>query len=288
MTPEMLEKSYNVRAVVPEYLDIFADWQRRSQESLTRLPAPQEIIYGPGPREHLDLFSAGPGTPLLVYVHGGYWLWNDKAMFPFLVEPLVAAGISVALINYPQAPSVGVPEIIAAVRRAVAQAWRSAPAAGIDRDRLYVAGHSAGGHLAAWMLATDWAQVAPDLPALPVQGVAAISGLFDLRPLLSVSLNADLGLTAPVAEAASPLLARPASTVAPLLIAWGEDETQAFISQSLNFAAAWGGEHVPVTRLPLVGRNHFTVLEDLASPQGRLLTALCKMCRGGLVPESGS
>lgn len=287
MTTDMLEQSYNVRAVVPDYLDIFADWEARSRQARNRLSPLLDCAYGPGKRETLDLYSAGAGTPLLVYVHGGYWQWNDKAMFGFLAEPLVAAGISVAIINYPLAPTVGVPEIIPSVRRAVAQAWHLGQQHGLDGDRLFVAGHSAGGHLASWMLATDWAAVDPALPPDPIQGVVAISGIFDLRPLLMISLNEGLRLTADSAVETSPLLAAPVTLAAPLVVAWGEAETLAFISQSRNFAATWGALGLPVTRLPLPDRNHFTVLEDLADPGGALAVAVRTLCLTGQ-PEPSS
>lgn len=278
------EAEYNARAAIPDHPALFEAWVQRSAAVRAKCAECLDIRYGEGDREVLDFFPAmTPDAPIAVYLHGGYWQWNDKSGFTFLAESLVRAGFSTALVNYPLAPSATVPAIVESVRDALAFLWK-----GADRrlrgarDRLYVIGHSAGAHLAVTAMATDWPARDPALPRDLMKGVLAVSGVYDLRPLVQTSMNDALGLDETGARAASPLFMEPKSA-GPLMLAVGGLESGEFHRQSRDLGRAWAEKGVRVAELNLANRNHLTVLEDLAAPDGPLLRTLETMAE---MPES--
>jgi arylformamidase len=266
---EELERQYNARAAIPEHPEIFAGFAARSAAFRARVPCRLDLPYGDGENERLDFFPAGrDGAPLAVFIHGGYWRSLDKSDFSFVAEPLTAAGAHVALLNYALCPKVTVGHIVGQARAGLAWLHRNAAALGADPGRLVVYGHSAGGHLAAMCLVADG-------PAAPVKGALALSGLFDLEPIRHMSVQADVRLTAAEARALSPIHLRPAA--APLILAAGALEGDEFRRQSRDFAAAWKARGVPVETMEMPGRNHLTVVDDLAEPDGPLVGALRRM-----------
>ncbi|MBI4756579.1 MAG: alpha/beta hydrolase [Betaproteobacteria bacterium] len=270
--PEALDAEYDARAAIPEHPAIFARWRAASDEARRTLRHEPECYYGPSPRERLDLFHAArPGGPLLVFIHGGYWRALDKHDFSFLAPPFTAAGTALAVLNYGLLPTTPLAQIVGQIRRALAWLWRNADGLGYNRWRIAVCGHSAGGHLAAMMLATDWAGVGRDLPADLVRGALAISGLHDLEPLTRAPfLRDDLDLDATAARTLSPVH-QPCPRAAPLCTAVGELESAEFHRQSQLIARAW--PHCFAGGLSLPQRNHLTVLDALGE-QDSLLFAL--------------
>lgn len=268
-----LEAQYNVRAAVPEQAAIVARWQARSAAFRARADCRLELAYGPGARETLDFFVAGEAlSPLHIFLHGGYWQAMDKRLFSFIAEALVARGVSVAIVNYPLCPVVTLDRIIAAVRRACVWLWRQAADLAVDPSRIQLAGHGAGGHLAAMLMATDWPRVEPTLPRQILHSAVAVSGLFELEPLCHTSLNRALGLDAASVRRNSP--ARLAPVVrAPLLLAVGARESAEFRRQTSDFAEVWRGQGMTVDTLTLPGCHHFAAVEQLAAPGSPLLTA---------------
>jgi arylformamidase len=222
-----------------------------------------DVRYGEGARQRLDVFSSGAaGAPTVVYIHGGYWQMNDKEPSSFLGEGLLAAGFNLALVEYTLAPAARLDQIVAEVRASVAWVIEHAKEIGGDPGRVFVSGHSAGGHLTA-MAMTD-ARVA---------GGVAISGIFDLEPIRLNYLNDKLGLDTAEAARNSPMLHLP-SRAAPLVITVGLDELPELIRQSEAYAAAWRQRGLPGHYLPLAGHEHFSVLDELARPDGKILAAL--------------
>jgi len=211
--------------------------------------------------------AKAPGAPVLVYIHGGYWRALDKRDQSFVAPPFVAAGAMVVTPNYALCPKVTIEHIVLQLVRSLAWVWRHAAEHGGDRSRIVVAGHSAGGHLAAMMLACDWRAVAPDLPADLVKGALAVSGVFDLEPLRHAPFLApDIGLDAARASKLSP-----AWMPAPrgrLVAVVGGDESEEFLRQNALIADAWGADVVPVCE-QVPGRHHMDVLHDLADPGSR-------------------
>lgn len=264
-TQQELDRQYNARAAVPDFAAVVRDWERRSEACRQTVSCQADLAYGPGEREKLDFFRAGGGTDsaeLLVFFHGGYWQAMDKRLFHFVVEPFAAGGLAVALVNYPLAPAAEMDEIVGSCRKAVT--WLHAHAAEIrfDRSRMVVAGHSAGGHIVAMLIAAELGGGRADSPEHFIKGGIALSGLFDLRPIRLTYLNQALRLNAAAAERNSPVLLAPA-TRCPLLACVGGLESDEFKAQSAAIAEARGRRGAPVKLLEVAGAHHFTMLDHL-------------------------
>ena len=240
-----------------------AGWTARSDAFRRGYAGRLDLRYGSGPRQRLDIFPCGAvGAPTLAYIHGGYWQSNDKEPYAFLGEGLLPAGWNLALLEYTLAPAARLDGIVSEVRAATAWIIEHAAEHGGDPRRVFVAGHSAGGHLTA-MAMTD--------PR--VAGGVAISGIYDLEPIRLNYLNDKLRLDAPEAERNSPLRHLPARA-APLVVTVGLGELPELIRQSAEYAEAWRKQGLPGRYLPLDRHDHFSILEDLARPDGAILRAL--------------
>lgn len=274
--PAELDRAYNNRALVPAFAEHFARWQSESMRARQALRGFLDVAYGRGPNETLDLFVPDEpikAAPVMVFIHGGYWRSLDKADHSFVAPPFVAQGACVVVINYALCPAVTVPEIALQTARAVVWVARHIGNFGGDPDRISVVGHSAGGHLAAMLLACDWSVLGADLPPRLVRQAVSISGLFDLTPLQNTPfLQSSLQLTATHVRQASPAL-WPAPSVADgrghLLAVVGGDESPEFLRQNALIQHAWGPEVVPVCE-SLPGLNHFSVLEAMTQTSHRL------------------
>jgi arylformamidase len=273
--PAWLEAQYDNRARVPEHPQVLASWAEASALARTKSAGGQfDIAYGAGAGETLDIFPpTGPvpagGAPVLMFIHGGYWRSLDKSDHSFVAPALNAAGALVVVPNYALCPAVGIEHIVLQMTRALAWTWRHAARFGGDPARIALAGHSAGGHLATMLLSCRWKEVDAELPAQPVAGALSISGLYDLEPLRHTpSLQADLQLTpAAVARLSPAFFPRPKG---PKLYATvGLDESDEFLRHNRLIRDVWGPTAVPVCET-LPGCNHFTVLNRLADPAGRL------------------
>jgi acetyl esterase/lipase len=260
-----LDAAYNNTAAVGQAARdrYVAGWTARSDAVRSARAGRIDLRYGDGARQRLDVFACGrPGAPTLVYIHGGYWQTNDKEPYAFLAEALLPAGVNLALVEYTLAPAARLDQIVAEVRAAVAWVIDHAKELGGDPARVFVSGHSAGGHLTAMAMAD--ARVA---------GGLAISGLYDLEPIRLNYLNDKLRLDPAEAQRNSPLLHLP-SRAAPLVVTVGLGELPELIRQSEEYAAAWQRQGLPGRYLPVATHDHFSILEELASPDGALLAAL--------------
>ena len=213
------ETRYNPRLAVPEYAQHFESWAKRSEQTRQALDCYLDLPYGSHPMEKLDMFRAqGASRGLLMFIHGGYWRALDKSQHSFVARPFVDAGVTVAMINYALCPAVTVEDIVRQVLQATAWLYRNGGNFGAPYHRLHAAGHSAGGHLTAMMLAARWPRFAPDLPAKVVQGGLSVCGIFDVEPVMNTpSVNVDVRLTPAMARKVSPALMPPA-TDAPLYL----------------------------------------------------------------------
>lgn len=269
--PAWLDAQYNNRARVPEAVAILARWAEASVLAREGSPAKRlDLRYGDGPNETLDVFPAAqPGAPILFFIHGGYWRALDKSDHSFVAPSFVADGATVVVPNYALCPSVTIEDIALQMTRALAWTWRHAAEFGADASRIAVAGHSAGGHLAAMLLSCRWKQVGEDLPLVPLSGALAISGLYDLEPVrLTPFLQGDLRLTpSQVARLSPAFFPRPKG--GKLFTTVGGDESDEFLRHNQLIRDQWGPTAVPVCET-LSGMNHFTVLESLVDPAGRL------------------
>jgi len=272
--PAWLERMYNIRALVPDHMAYFDRWARESAEARASLPCQLDVAYGEGVGERLDIFPArGPGggrAPVMVFIHGGGWRSLDKAEHAFLAPAFTQAGVCVVLVNYalcpgtPQAP-VTVPYIVRQMEKALAWVGRHIAGQGGDPGRITVAGHSAGGQLAALLLTSVWPLIDMDLPDGLVRSVLSISGVYDLEPVMHTPfLQQDLHLTEQQVLQCSPArLLEPPSGLLHCVV--GGDESPEFQRQNRLLQEAWGSHTVPRCQV-LEGLNHFSILDTLARP----------------------
>jgi arylformamidase len=258
-----LDAAYNNSAAVADSARILQDWDARSARLRAARPQHLDLRYGPAERSRIDYFVADPRGPVLAFIHGGYWQMRAKETFGFLAVGPLAHGINVALLGYTLAPDARLDGIVAEVRAGLR--WLAAQLVryGGDAERFVISGWSAGGHLAAMSLAE---------PA--VRGALAISGIYELEPIRRCYLNDKLRLDADEARRNSPLLNLPRESP-PLILAYGGAELPELVRQSEDFAAARTRAGLPGRSVALAGHNHFTILEELARPDGAL-TALVR------------
>jgi arylformamidase len=266
--PAWFDLQYDNRRRVPEFAQHIARWREASAQARASLECRLDRLYLPG--LGLDVFPAAHAdAPVLVFIHGGYWRSLDKADFSFVAAPFVAAGAMVVVPNYSLCPAVTVDTIALQMAHALVWVRRYAVQYGGSASRCVVAGHSAGGHLAAMLLSCDGRLVASDMPQRLVRTAVSVSGLYELASIAATpSLQVDLRLTPEVVARASPAWfaaprdARLASVV-------GAFESEEFLRQNRLIRERWGEAVVPMCEA-LSGRDHFSVLEELVEPRAAL------------------
>lgn len=261
-----LDAEYDVDNTVPEFEAYVQSMLAKSAEARATLTHHLRVPYGPGPDETLDIFPAEPTTdtpaPVLIFFHGGYWRQLTAAEFDFVALGLARAGMTVVIPTHSLCPRVSIDEIVRQARAAVAWTARKCFAFGGDPERLYVGGHSAGGHLAVMTALTDW-EGEYGLPADVVKGVVSISGLFDLTPLPFTSVGSSLRLTEDQIRRNSPLLLRIPPSAPPLLLSYGEHESSEFARQSEDLAARWRSARAAASTWAQPGCDHFAAITGL-------------------------
>ena len=232
------------------------------------------MAYGDLPVETLDIFPAErPGAPILLMIHGGYWYSLDKHHDSFVAEGCRPHGVATVVINYGLAPDYRMDEIVRQNRAAAAWVWRNAASFGGDPSRIHALGQSAGGHLAAMLLATDWPAFGADLPADLVKSAVSISGIYDLEPIRLCYLNDKVGMDETEARRNSPV-EQHYPVAAPLMLVSGDIESQEYERQAEAMAALWEAHGYPLGRLALPGYNHFTMADQLREPNSELTRAV--------------
>lgn len=259
----------------PTWPALLADFARRSEEVLARPGVVRDRAYGPHPRQRFDVVPAeGVARVSLVYLHAGYWQMRDRTAFRFLAETFAALGCDTVFADYPLAPDFGVAAISEAVRALVPTVRAEAAERRGTALPIAAAGHSAGGHLAVELALTDPA--AWGLATSPIAAVLALSGVYDLEPLVATSLDRALRLDAEAARAASPIH-RAGRAGVPALFAVGGDETPAFLDQNRAMADAWRAAGAPAETLVVADADHFRLLDELTDPAGPLRAAVARL-----------
>ena len=252
-------------------------YEELSDDLVRTMPGELDVPYGAaGPRQMLDIFA--PDTddaPILVFIHGGYWFFNSKDPRRFPAREFVPRGIAWVPINYRLAPTVPMPDIVADVRNAVKWLYLHAAEYGCDPERIYVSGNSAGGHLTAELLSDNWPEQY-GLPADVVKGACAISGLYDLEPLLECEPNEKLRLDLESARRYSPIYYL-SGQATPSIIACGVNESAEFRRQTAAYADTLKEAGYPVTHMEVAGHDHFSIIGELANPESPLFRAVIGM-----------
>ena len=271
--PSWHDKQYLPSLSIPHTDAIFESWRTRAAATRAKLPFKADIAYGLHPRETLDFYPSTNAHGCIIYIHGGHWVDFSKNETSWVAEGFVGQGLSVALINYPLCPEVKIADIRVSCIKAFILLYQNLLSAA-EREAVVVTGHSAGGYLAVAHMAEDWA--AHGLPQNPIAGVLALSGLFDVTPLMKTSLNTDLRLDEVQCEFLN-LNAIQQLNAAKLALAVGQNESVEFHCQSTELAKSWASLSPLV--IDLAGANHFTTVDDLALPGSRLNKLAVAMAR---------
>ena len=260
LTQDALDLGLNNSLAVPETATIVGGWDKLSAELRAHHPQYLDLRYGPRERNRIDLLKANSGGPTLVFIHGGYWQTRAKENFTFCAAGPMAHGINVALVGYTLAPDVTLDQIVDEVRTAIDYLAGELPTLGGDPEQIVVSGWSAGGHLSSMVLGHP-----------RIKAGLLISGVYDLEPIRHSYLNAKLGLDEATSRRNSPVV-HPGGVNKPLVIVAGSGELPLLRKQSADFAAHRALHGLPVVYEEIPGANHFTMLNELASPAGRLTT----------------
>ena len=272
-TQEELDAQYNLTAMLPEAAARYESFCWRESESVrSELDHRLDVPFGPTLAEHVDLYPADENAPVLVYVHGGFWCLRTSKEFGFVARGPVSKNVATVVTNYDLCPRVTIDEVVRQTRAAIVWVYENAASFGGDPGRIHVAGHSAGGHLVAMLLSTDW-EGEYGLPADIVKGATAISGLYDLAPFPYTFLQPQLQLGHDQILKNSPILHIPDSAP-PLLVAYGEDETDEFKRQSEEYLDAWRSSGLEGERLILQDKNHYEVIDGFLDAESMLCSAI--------------
>ncbi len=276
------DRQYNARASVADFDACVRQYAELSEVARRSCVGVHDLQYGMSYPERLDIFPVDKSScdsPLLIFIHGGYWRAQTKENSALMARAYTDAGVAVATLEYPLLPKATLAETVRSVRSAVAWLYRNAADYGIDPARMFASGSSAGGHLTGMLLAPGW-QADYGLPEDVISGGVGLSGLYDIRPLCDTHINEWLRLYPDQAERLSPIFHLPDLSV-PLVLCVGGQETDGFRNQTDAYERAWRARGYPVTRVEAADRNHFNLLCDMAKPDSALNQATLTMIFGG-------
>ncbi len=280
-TKDQLDQLYSQRHRIDGYDGYLERWPVESAAARESLDVVLDVRYGADAAETYDVFRAGDGVPIQVFVHGGYWYSQDKAVFESMARDFVKRGATLVAINYPLVPTVTLTGLVESCRRCAAHIFAHALDWGGDPDQLYASGHSAGGHIAATLISTDWPGYDAALPEDMIKGALPISGLYDLEPIRHLTMNETLKITEDEVRHLSPILSVPPSAGS-MIMGVGTNEGSEFSRQQSDYADAWRAGGLSCETLYLEGLNHFSIVDDYAHEGGALFEAACRQM--GLMP----
>lgn len=267
------DAAYNNRWAVPDHMADLDRWAADSAAVRDSVRCDLDVEYGTGDRETLDILYPhrdGP-APLIVFLHGGYWLSMTKDSYSFIGKNFVDAGAAFAIVGFGLCPDISLAHMVGQVERAIAYLWEKANDYGLDRQRFYLAGHSSGGHLAAMVLGGGVSGT-PAVPPETFRASVIVSGLFDLAPVADTYINNYIQLDARGVRDLSPLDHIPSAgkKMGPLILGTGEHELAEYHLHQARYAQAWKGNGHAVQMCDAAGYHHFDVPYDLANADGAL------------------
>jgi arylformamidase len=262
MSQEDRDRGLNNGVAVAGSADIVAGWERRSAEMRARHPAHLDLRYGPRERNRIDFFRAKENAPTLMFIHGGYWQTRAKETFALFAEGPMAHGINVALIGYTLAPDATLDQIVAEILGGIDFLAERLPDLGGDAGTIVVSGWSAGGHLTSMALAHP-----------KVKAGLGISGIYDLEPIRHSYLTAKLGLDEAMSRRNSPAM-QASGAMKPLSLVVGSAELPLLRKQTADFAGHRARQGLPVAYEEIPGADHFTIMNGMASPAGRITSLI--------------
>jgi arylformamidase len=273
-----LEKEYSPSTCIRNYNELINEYGSKSKIAESTTTVIKDISYGKSKEECLDFFpAADKNSPLLVFFHGGYWQLLSKNESTFPAPHFVSSGINFAAINYTLAPQASIDEITEECRRSIIWLFNHADKLGMNPEKIFLLGSSAGAHLAAMLLLTDWDDY--QLPSNAIKGATLLSGIYDLRPIAKTYINEPLVLNEQLAEGLSPLFLVQKSTTQ-IIISWGEHETSEFKRQSTDFANAWKKMGNTCTIFEEKNTNHFDILFQMENERSNLKLEMLKQILG--------
>ena len=274
-----LEANYNIASARGGLDQVMQRWSASSAAFREQADASLNCAYGPGERERIDIFRCGASAaPLYVYLHGGYWQRGDKSLYSFIAAPFLDAAVDVAIIGYPLCPQVSMTDLVGKVRQAIGWLYHNAAQLGVNRDRINLSGHSAGGHLTSMMVCCNWPDFDEKLPRELLKTAIPFSGLYQLEPLLQTSISDALHLTPAEVNRLSPASLQPETQV-PLLTIIGGAETAEFFRQTDLLIEKWSGSLAQIERHVEPEVDHFDLIDRLASPDSQIFQRIINWLR---------
>jgi arylformamidase len=262
MSQEGRDRGLNNGVAVAGSADIVAGWERRSAEMRGRYSDHLDLRYGPRERNRIDFLKSAEKGPTLVFIHGGYWQHRAKEVFTLFAAGPMARGINVALFGYTLAPDATLDEIVAEIHQGIDYLIEQLPALGGNASPIVVSGWSAGGHLASVALSHP-----------QVKAGMGISGIYDLEPIRHSYLNVKLGLDEVMSRRNSPAM-QAGGAMKPMSLVVGSAELPLLRKQTADFACHRAKYGLPVTYEEIPGADHFTVMNEMVSPTGRITTLI--------------
>lgn len=275
----VLEKGYNIRLLVDDFEDLIESWVRRSELFRQGANCDLDLSYGDGEKDKLDIFRCGHlNAPLFVFVHGGYWQRGDKSIYSYVAESFVNAGIDVALIGYQLCPEASMTNIVDNIRQALIWLWHNAKSQAISQNRINFSGHSAGGHITAMLLTTDWQAFDHSVPTDIIKAAIPLSGLYQLDPIRKTTIGGALRLDDKESHALSPQFLKP-HTNTPILVALGGGETDAFHWQTNEFVKEWQHYQPQIEYFAEPDADHMGLVERLANSDSEIFQKIHSFLR---------
>jgi len=278
LTRQEIEEQYMLRNTRPGYeITDIPRWQKLSTNFRAKTANKLDVVYGSYPRNKLDLFYPDSSPKgFILYIHGGYWQRGDKSVYNFIAEPFVKRGHSVAVMNYQMCPDVKLIEIAPQVRTAILYLWRNADCLGIPKNNFNLLGHSAGAHLTAEMLFTNWRELDHNLPTDLINAAVAISGIYDFEPILFCTENKGMRIDEEEAKAASTIYRQPTLDI-PNIIAFGSNEPPELQRQSIDFANVLSTDSNNTELIKINNADHFETVDTITDENSRLFAQTCKL-----------